>query len=214
MLTMDIETETDDSADVVTLSTLHGSKGLEFDAVFLVGCEEGYLPHARTLDARATDGVPSTTGEAAADIEEERRLFYVGVTRAKEQLVLSRARSRVLRGKAVARTPSRFLLDVPPELLEEADRERRGPDDRPRSRGRRRGHPRDAAKAASLSGLRPLRLSSRMRLCGSPRRVTRERLLDVGDDVGRVLDADREADEAVGDADGLRAARSSSRSSS
>ncbi len=120
MLTMDIETETDDTADVVTLSTLHGSKGLEFDAVFLVGCEEGYLPHARTLDARATDGVPSTSGEAAADIEEERRLFYVGVTRAKEQLVLSRARSRVLRGKAVPRTPSRFLLDVPPELLEEA----------------------------------------------------------------------------------------------
>ncbi len=120
MLTMDIETETDDTADVVTLSTLHGSKGLEFDAVFLVGCEEGYLPHARTLDARATDGVPSTTGEAAADIEEERRLFYVGVTRAKEQLVLSRARSRVLRGKAIARTPSRFLLDIPTELLEEA----------------------------------------------------------------------------------------------
>jgi DNA helicase-2/ATP-dependent DNA helicase PcrA len=119
MLTMDIETETDDDADVVTLSTLHGSKGLEFEAVFLVGCEEGYLPHARTLDARATDGVPSTTGEAAADIEEERRLFYVGVTRAKEQLVLSRARSRVLRGKAVPRTPSRFLLDVPAELLEE-----------------------------------------------------------------------------------------------
>ncbi len=119
LLTMDIETETDDAADVVTLSTLHGSKGLEFDAVFLVGCEEGYLPHARTLDARATDGVPTATGESAADIEEERRLFYVGVTRAKEQLVLSRARSRVLRGKAVARTPSRFLLDVPPELLEE-----------------------------------------------------------------------------------------------
>jgi DNA helicase-2/ATP-dependent DNA helicase PcrA len=120
MLTMDIETESDDAADVVTLSTLHGSKGLEFDAVFLVGCEEGYLPHARTLDPRVTDGVPAATEEAAADIEEERRLFYVGVTRAKEQLVLSRARSRVLRGKAVARTPSRFLLDVPPELLEEA----------------------------------------------------------------------------------------------
>jgi DNA helicase-2/ATP-dependent DNA helicase PcrA len=105
---------------VVTLSTLHGSKGLEFDAVFLVGCEEGYLPHARTLEARATDGVPTAAGEAVADIEEERRLFYVGVTRAKDQLVLSRARSRVVRGKAMARTPSRFLLDVPPELLEEA----------------------------------------------------------------------------------------------
>ncbi len=119
LLTMDIETETEDTADVVTLSTLHGSKGLEFEAVFLVGCEEGYLPHARTLDPRATDGVPSTSGESVADIEEERRLFYVGVTRAKEQLVLSRARSRVLRGKAVPRTPSRFLGDVPPELLEE-----------------------------------------------------------------------------------------------
>jgi DNA helicase-2/ATP-dependent DNA helicase PcrA len=130
MLTMDIEKDTEDTADVVTLSTLHGSKGLEYAAVFLVGCEEGYLPHARTLDARATDVLAhaapaapqrtATGGEAgAADIEEERRLFYVGVTRAKETLVLSRARSRVLRGKAVPRTPSRFLLDVPAELLEE-----------------------------------------------------------------------------------------------
>ena len=101
----------------MTLSTLHGSKGLEFDDVFLIGCEEGYLPHARTLDARATD----TADAGAADIEEERRLFYVGVTRAREQLVLSRAKSRVLRGKAVARTPSRFLLDIPPELLVEQD---------------------------------------------------------------------------------------------
>jgi len=122
MLTMDIETESDKAADVVTLSTLHGSKGLEFDAVFLVGCEEGYLPHARTLDTRATDSIPAGPTEgAAADIEEERRLFYVGVTRAKETLVLSRARSRVLRGKAIARTPSRFLIDVPRELLEEVE---------------------------------------------------------------------------------------------
>jgi ATP-dependent DNA helicase Rep len=120
MLTMDIEVETEDAADVVTLSTLHGSKGLEFEVVFLIGCEEGYLPHARTLETRATDGVPSNTSDHAADIEEERRLFYVGVTRAKETLVLSRARNRVLRGKAVPRTPSRFLMDVPPELLEEA----------------------------------------------------------------------------------------------
>jgi DNA helicase-2/ATP-dependent DNA helicase PcrA len=121
MLTMDVEAETDDAADVVTLSTLHGSKGLEFDAVFLVGCEEGYLPHARTIDARATDVVPTGPGEAGSDIEEERRLFVVGVTRAKESLVLSGARSRALRGKAALRTPSRFLLDVPKELLEEVD---------------------------------------------------------------------------------------------
>jgi superfamily I DNA/RNA helicase len=122
MLTMDIDTESDKARDVITLSTLHGSKGLEFEAVFLIGCEEGYLPHARTLDSRATDALPSSPSEgASADIEEERRLFYVGVTRAKETLVLSRARSRVLRGKAVGRTPSRFLLDIPPELLEEIE---------------------------------------------------------------------------------------------
>jgi DNA helicase-2/ATP-dependent DNA helicase PcrA len=115
-LTMDIEKEGEDEEDVVTLSTLHGSKGLEYALVFLVGCEEGYLPHQRTIDPRATDSVDKS---GAADIEEERRLFYVGVTRAREQLVLSRARARVLRGKAVPRTPSRFLLDVPAELLEE-----------------------------------------------------------------------------------------------
>jgi DNA helicase-2/ATP-dependent DNA helicase PcrA len=116
-LTMDIEPDAQDAANVVTLSTLHGSKGLEFPIVFLIGCEEGYLPHARTLDTRATDA-----GDAgAADIEEERRLFYVGVTRARERLLLSRAKSRLLRGKTVPRTPSRFLLDVPAELLEEQE---------------------------------------------------------------------------------------------
>jgi DNA helicase-2/ATP-dependent DNA helicase PcrA len=111
MLTLDLGADGEDPGDVVTLSTLHGSKGLEFEVVFLIGCEEGYLPHARTIDTRATD----VTGDGAADIEEERRLMYVGVTRAREQLVVSRARARVVRGKAVPRTPSRFLLDVPAE---------------------------------------------------------------------------------------------------
>jgi superfamily I DNA/RNA helicase len=116
MLTLDLGSEGQDEGDLVTLSTLHGSKGLEFDVVFLVGCEEGYLPHARTIDVRMTD-VASEQG--GADIEEERRLMYVGVTRARERLVLSRARARVVRGKPVPRTPSRFLLDVPAESLEE-----------------------------------------------------------------------------------------------
>jgi superfamily I DNA/RNA helicase len=115
-LTMGVEAEGEDEGDVVTLSTLHGAKGLEFEAVFVIGCEEGFLPHARTLDARATDVV-----EGGSDIEEERRLLYVGVTRARELLVLSRAKSRVLRGKPIARTPSRFLSDIPPELLDEVD---------------------------------------------------------------------------------------------
>jgi DNA helicase-2/ATP-dependent DNA helicase PcrA len=117
LLTLNVDSDTEDGGDMVTLSTLHGSKGLEFDLVFLIGCEEGYLPHSRTIDARATDVVDTGGG----DIEEERRLFYVGVTRAKERLTLSRAKSRVVRGKALPRTPSRFLLEVPAELLDEQD---------------------------------------------------------------------------------------------
>jgi DNA helicase-2/ATP-dependent DNA helicase PcrA len=118
LLTMDVEADLDDAQDVVTLSTLHGSKGLEFDVVFLIGCEEGYLPHGRTIDAKATDGLGE---DGCAPIEEERRLFYVGITRARDHLVLSRAKARVLRGKAVPRTPSRFLLDIPAELLDEQE---------------------------------------------------------------------------------------------
>ena len=100
----------DDVKSAVVLSTLHGAKGLEFDVVFFIGLEEGILPHARTLDTKLTDSVP-------ADIEEERRLFYVGVTRARSKLYLSRSTARVNRGKAMPRTPSRFLLDVPEELM-------------------------------------------------------------------------------------------------
>jgi superfamily I DNA/RNA helicase len=148
LLTMDIESEGDDPADAVTLSTLHGSKGLEFDFVFLIGCEDGYLPHARTIDARASDAPAGPEG-GAADIEEERRLLYVGVTRARERLVLSRARSRVLRGKALPRTPSRFLLDVPRELLEEVQVK----DESPTSMGEATANA--EAILAMLSGAKP-----------------------------------------------------------
>jgi ATP-dependent DNA helicase Rep len=126
-LTLDTsEEDAEEPGERVTLSTLHGSKGLEFDVVYLLGCEEGLLPHARTLDARATDAAPQRTSDGEktagpADIEEERRLFYVGVTRARESLVLTRCRSRVLRGKPVPRAPSRFLADIPAELVEERE---------------------------------------------------------------------------------------------
>ena len=60
-LTLQVSEEEEDPGNVVTLSTLHGSKGLEFDVVFLVGCEEGLIPHMRTLEAKATD-VPGETG--------------------------------------------------------------------------------------------------------------------------------------------------------
>jgi DNA helicase-2/ATP-dependent DNA helicase PcrA len=122
-LTLDLgsEDENADKTNVVTLSTLHGSKGLEFDVVFLVGCEEGLLPHSRTIDARVTDVVPTEGDKVSSDVEEERRLFYVGVTRARVQLTLSRAKARVVRGKPTPRTPSRFVLEVPPELIEERE---------------------------------------------------------------------------------------------
>lgn len=96
----------------VTLSSLHSAKGLEFSVVFLIGCVEGVLPHARTTDPRITDA-------SAADLEEERRLFYVGVTRARDLLYLTRHRERIYRGRLVPVTPSRFLDGLP-----ESDTER------------------------------------------------------------------------------------------
>ncbi|MBS2020148.1 MAG: UvrD-helicase domain-containing protein [Deltaproteobacteria bacterium] len=111
-LTLQVADEEEaDPGNVVTLATLHGSKGLEFDYVFLIGCEEGLIPHMRTLEVRATDAT-------VQDVEEERRLFYVGVTRARKHLELTRCKHRVQRGKPVPRTPCRFLADIPDELTE------------------------------------------------------------------------------------------------
>ncbi len=85
--------------DRVSLMTLHMSKGLEFDHVFIAGCEEGLLPHARSL-------------EDADDIEEERRLLYVGITRARRQAVLSWARVRGIHGRHAFQMPSGFLSEI------------------------------------------------------------------------------------------------------
>jgi len=90
--------------------TLHSAKGLEFEAVFLAGLEEGILPHSRSIDTNA-------------EIEEERRLFYVGMTRAKKSLTLSRAVYRRSYGEDRLRAslPSRFLAEVPGDLIEAAE---------------------------------------------------------------------------------------------
>jgi DNA helicase-2/ATP-dependent DNA helicase PcrA len=94
-----------ESRDGVRLMTLHGSKGLEFDTVFLVGFEEGILPHSRSM-------------VEDADIEEERRLCYVGITRAKDYLYISYASRRLYFGKSSLNEPSRFLADIPQNLIE------------------------------------------------------------------------------------------------
>jgi DNA helicase-2/ATP-dependent DNA helicase PcrA len=123
-LTLRFGDDKEETEGVVTLTTLHGSKGLEYDVVFLIGLEEGILPHKRTTDPKVTDVVEYVTDAAGGAvlkddaIDEERRLFYVGVTRAKERLYLCRARARQQRGQIVPRTPSRFLADVPKELCE------------------------------------------------------------------------------------------------
>jgi DNA helicase-2/ATP-dependent DNA helicase PcrA len=93
----------DTDADGVTLMTLHSAKGLEFPVVFLTGMEEGVFPHSRSMDD-------------AEELEEERRLCYVGITRAEQRLWLSYALHRRIQGYGVGE-PSRFLLEIPPEQL-------------------------------------------------------------------------------------------------
>jgi DNA helicase-2/ATP-dependent DNA helicase PcrA len=91
------------AGEAVTLITLHAAKGLEFPYVFLVGVEEGVLPHQRSVDD-------------PAQLEEERRLFYVGITRAMRGLYLVRAFRRTMYGNSSTSAPSQFLLDIPPSL--------------------------------------------------------------------------------------------------
>jgi len=102
-LVSDID-ELDEKADAVTLITLHQAKGLEFPAVFIVGLEEGILPHRKSFDD-------------PEQMEEERRLCYVGITRAKKRLYLLRSYRRSLFGGSTANPPSRFLQDISPHLI-------------------------------------------------------------------------------------------------
>ncbi|MDI3522860.1 MAG: ATP-dependent helicase UvrD/PcrA [Bacillota bacterium] len=94
----------DTGAEAVTLMTLHSAKGLEFPVVFLVGLEEGLFPHSRSL-------------ERESELEEERRLCYVGLTRAKKRLYLSYAQERYLYGNVTLTTPSRFIAEIPDHLV-------------------------------------------------------------------------------------------------
>ncbi|MBZ0276924.1 MAG: UvrD-helicase domain-containing protein, partial [Anaerolineae bacterium] len=104
-LVADVDTLSGDDSDTVTLMTLHSAKGLEYLVVFLTGLEEGVLPHFRSLNE--PDGM-----------EEERRLLYVGITRAMRLLYLSHAFRRMTYGDSSPSVPSRFLADIPPRLMQ------------------------------------------------------------------------------------------------
>jgi DNA helicase-2/ATP-dependent DNA helicase PcrA len=93
-----------DEEGIVTLMTLHNAKGLEFPIVFMIGCEDGVFPHSRSIES--------------GDMEEERRLCYVGMTRAKRELYLTYARERALYGARDWNLPSRFLDEIPEELTD------------------------------------------------------------------------------------------------
>jgi DNA helicase-2/ATP-dependent DNA helicase PcrA len=96
-----------DEDGLVTLMTVHNAKGLEYPVVFITGCEDGVFPHSRALDEGGLD--------------EERRLFYVGVTRAMRELYLTSARRRAVFGAPAFGMPSRFLGEIPSELVEQAE---------------------------------------------------------------------------------------------
>ncbi len=100
--------------DMVHLMTLHSAKGLEFPVVFVIGLEEGLMPHSRAL-------------QNEEEMEEERRLMYVGITRAKERVYLVSARQRILFGSLKSSPPSRFLGDIPNDLLEYFDNKKNSP---------------------------------------------------------------------------------------
>ncbi len=103
MTDLDTVAETD-GEDAVVLMTLHSAKGLEFPVVFLCGMEEGIFPHKRSMDDED-------------ELEEERRLAYVGITRAEERLYLTAARRRMIYGQSMHHLPSRFLEEIPGHLL-------------------------------------------------------------------------------------------------
>ena len=105
-LVADADARSDDEG-LVTLMTLHNAKGLEYPTIFIAGCEEGVFPHSRALDE--------------GGLEEERRLFYVGVTRAMRELYLTYAQRRAVFGAQTMGLRSRFLNEIPAELLDEVE---------------------------------------------------------------------------------------------
>jgi DNA helicase-2/ATP-dependent DNA helicase PcrA len=167
--------ELDGDSGAVILMTLHSAKGLEFPVVFLIGCEDGVFPHIRSL----TD---------PEELEEERRLAYVGITRARERLFVSHAWSRMLWGATQYNPPSRFLDEIPAELVQVVDGAGRAP-----GRASMRAHYRSDG-GGRREGFAPVTGEGRDRMVDQairagqrPASTGAERLgLRIGDDVRHV----------------------------
>ena len=167
--------ELDGDSGAVVLMTLHSAKGLEFPVVFLIGCEDGVFPHIRSL----TD---------PEELEEERRLAYVGITRARERLFVSHAWSRMLWGATQYNPPSRFLDEIPAELVQVVDGAGRAP-----GRASMRAHYRSDG-GGRREGFAPVTGEGRDRIVDQairagqrPATTGAERLgLRIGDDVRHV----------------------------
>ena len=144
---------------IVTLMTLHNAKGLEYPVVFMIGIEDGVFPHMRSIEA--------------GDIEEERRLCYVGITRAMRSLYLTHARTRALYGGREWNVPSRFLAEIPAELTDQEEGGG-GAVDRVVERGRARGRRAGAAqRGRHLQRRRRRRARGARRGCRDRRRDRR-----------------------------------------
>ncbi len=150
-LVADIDSVNEQS-DGILLMTVHSAKGLEFDHVYLVGLEEGIFPGFPTLTA------------GMSEIEEERRLFYVAVTRAKKTLTMSMARTRMIRGETEGHKVSRFVNELPEEVVSfcgrnPADILHRGKTDRPQGSGSSAGNPVPFSERFGASGITGRRAS-------------------------------------------------------
>ncbi|MCB1039585.1 MAG: ATP-binding domain-containing protein, partial [Acidimicrobiales bacterium] len=154
-LVADSDQVPDDDSSVV-LMTLHSAKGLEYPAVFLVGLEDGIFPHLRAI------GEP-------AELEEERRLAYVGITRARERLYLSHAWSRTIYGSTQYNPPSRFLEEIPQRLVESIEGNRRAS---------RSGSWADSSAMTSSQSSWGERPERRSRISSAQRQANRERMVD------------------------------------
>jgi DNA helicase II / ATP-dependent DNA helicase PcrA len=166
-------------AGVVTLMTLHTAKGLEFDTVFLTGCEDGVFPHQRAIEERSGN-----------ELAEERRLAYVGITRARKRLYISRAIARSAWGSPQHNPPSRFLNEVPDQLI-----------DWRRTEAAVASWANTSATAATQEWRNRVGFGAKPKVRQIPSLVAGDRVLHTAFGMGKVVATSGEGDKAMADVD-------------